>query len=431
MDAAIITIGDELLIGQVVDTNSAWIGKLLNDNGFKVVHKAVIGDKEQDIMSAINAANKISPLILVTGGLGPTKDDITMRTLCDYFGCKLIFSEEVYQNIEQIFKKNERSMNELTRSQAIVPDGCVVIQNQAGTAPCTWYERDGNILVSMPGVPSEMKWLMTNEIMPRLRKHFKKDLHIRHRTFWVTGYSESALAIRLSDFENNLPAFVKLAYLPQLGLMRLRLSAHAANEKEADMAISNLQKQLEELLADNLLADGDKTPETLAGEKLRSLRQTIGTAESCTGGSIASLLTSVTGSSDYFVGSIVAYANAVEQHILGVSESDIKDYGAVSRQVVEQMAKGALRILGCDWAISTSGIAGPSGGTPQKPVGTIWIAIANQNEVISEKYCFNTTREQNIQRTVNMALMLLLKKLNQSPTVFSELCDECFQKAYK
>jgi nicotinamide-nucleotide amidase len=265
----------------------------------------------------------------------------------------------------------------------------------------------------MPGVPSEMKWLMTNEILPRLKKHFKQDLYIRHRTFWVTGYTESALAIRLADFENKLPAFVKLAYLPQLGLMRLRLSAYAPNEKESDMAITNLQKQLEELLEGNIMATGDKTPEILAGEKLRSLGQTIGTAESCTGGSIAALLTSVAGSSDYFSGSVVAYANAVKQHILGVSESDLKKYGAVSRPVVEQMAKGALRVLGCDWAIATSGIAGPGGGTPQKPVGTIWIAVAHKNEVVSKEYRFNTTREQNIQRTVNMALMLLLEMLNQ------------------
>ena len=413
MDVAIITIGDELLIGQVVDTNSAWIGKILNDNGFKVVHKVAIGDNEDDIISAINAANKMAALILVTGGLGPTKDDITMRTLCKYYGCNLHFSEETYQNIDRIFIKNGRAMNELTRNQAIVPDNCIVIQNQVGTAPCTWFERDNHILISMPGVPSEMKWLMTYEILPRLNKRFKQDIHIQHRTFWVTGYAESALAIRLSDFENNLPSCVKLAYLPQLGIIRLRLSAYTRSEKEAENALNSLQNQLEELLESNIMPDGDKTPEVIAGEKLRSLGQTIGTAESCTGGSIAALLTSVSGSSDYFVGSIVAYANAVKQDILGVSENDLKKYGAVSRQVVEQMAKGALRVLGCNWAISTSGIAGPGGGTLQKPVGTIWIAVANKNEVVSKEYCFNTTREQNIQRTVNMTLMLLLEMLNQ------------------
>ena len=412
MNAAIITIGDELLIGQVVDTNSAWIGKTLNDNGFRVVHKATAGDNKKGIMSAIDAANKAAPLILVTGGLGPTKDDITMRTLGEYFSCQLVFSEEVYQNIERIFSNSGRTMNELTRNQAVVPDGCVVIQNRAGTAPCTWYERDGRVLISMPGVPSEMKWLMTNEIIPRLRGYFKRDLYIRHRTFWVKGYSESALAIRLSDFENDLPPFVTLAYLPQMGIMRLRLSAYAQSNNEADRALCNLQIQLEALLDGNIMPDGDTMPEVLVGEKLRSLGQNIGTAESCTGGSIAALLTSVAGSSDYFKGSIVAYANDVKQNVLGVSESDLKQYGAVSRQVVEQMAKGALRVLGCDRAVSTSGIAGPGGGTPQKPVGTIWIAVADRNEVISKQFCFNTTREQNIQRTVNMSLMLLLEKLS-------------------
>ena len=414
MNVAIITIGDELLIGQVVDTNSVWLGKTLNDNGFRVIHKTVIGDDRQDIISAIDAANKIAPLILVTGGLGPTKDDITMRTLCDYYNCKLHFSEEVYQNIEQIFMENGRAMNELTRNQAIVPDGCFVIQNRAGTAPCTWFERDGRILISMPGVPSEMKWLMTSEILPRLNKRFMRDLHIQHRTFWVNGYSESALAIRLSDFENDLPAFVKLAYLPQLGIMRLRLSAYTPNETEAEETLNTLQKLLEGLLESNIMPAGDNTPEVFVGEKLRSLGQTVGTAESCTGGSIAALLTSIAGSSDYFTGSIVAYANTVKQNMLGVSEIDLKKYGAVSKQVVEQMAKGALRVLGCDWAIATSGIAGPGGGTSEKPVGTIWVALAHQNEVISKEYCFNTTREQNIQRTVNMALMLLFEKLNQT-----------------
>jgi len=412
MDVAIITIGDELLIGQVVDTNSAWIGKLLNDNGFKVVHKTAVGDIESDIISAISAAIKKAPLILMTGGLGPTKDDITQRTLCRYYGCTLHFSEETYQNIERIFINRSHAMNELNRNQAMVPDNCLIIQNRAGTAPCTWFERDGHILISMPGVPSEMKWLMTNEILPRLQQRFQQDVFIRHQTFWVTGYSESALAIKLSDFENNLPSFVKLAYLPQLGLMRLRLSAYANNEKETEKTIGLLCRQLEDLLGTHILAKEDNNPEVLAGVKLRSLGQTIGTAESCTGGSIAALLTSVAGSSDYFAGSIVAYSNSVKQSVLGVSESDLIRYGAVSQQVVEQMAQGALRVLGCDWTIATSGIAGPGGGTPEKPVGTIWIAIANRNKTISKQYCFNTTREQNVQRTVMMALALLLEELN-------------------
>ena len=411
MEAAIITIGDELLIGQVIDTNSAWIGRTLNENGLNVVHKTAVGDNKKDIISAIHAAKERAPLILITGGLGPTKDDITLQTLCEYYGCKLHFSEEIYRYLEQRFQRSGWVMNELTRQQAMVPKECTVILNQAGTAPCTWFERDGHVLVSMPGVPSEMKWLMTNEILPRLKQHFQQDLYVKHQTFRVTGYSESALAIRLTDFENNLPSFVKLAYLPQLGIMRLRLSAYALHEQEAVEAINTLQKQLEGLLERNISVVGDTNIEDSIGDKLRHLGQTIGTAESCTGGSIAALLTSVAGSSDYFTGSIVAYANSVKRNILGVSESVLQQYGAVSRQVVEQMAKGALRVLGCDWAIATSGIAGPGGGTTDKPVGTIWIAIANKNEVVSKNYLFQTIREQNIQRTVNMSLMLLLEKL--------------------
>jgi nicotinamide-nucleotide amidase len=411
MDVAIITIGDELLIGQVVDTNSAFIGILLNDNGFNVVHKVAVRDVEQDIISAIDAAKEKASIVLVTGGLGPTKDDITLRTLCRYYNSKLYFSEEVYQNIERIIMSGSRVMNELNRNQAMVPEGCVVIQNRAGTAPCTWFERDDHLLVSMPGVPSEMKWLMTNELLPRLKQRFLQDLHIRHQTFWVNGYAESALAILLEDFENNLPPFVKLAYLPQLGLIRLRLSAYAPSEKEAVDSIAILSKVLVDKLDTHILADVDKNPEALVGEKLRALGQTIGTAESCTGGSIAALLTSIAGSSDYYMGSIVAYHNAVKQHVLGVSENTLMQYGAVSQQVVEQMAAGALRVLGCDWAIATSGIAGPGGGTSEKPVGTIWIAIANCNKIISKQFSFNTTREQNIQRTVNMALAFLLDAL--------------------
>jgi len=413
MEAAIITIGDELLIGQVVDTNSTWMGRTLNENGFNVVHKVAVGDNKSDIISAIRAAKEKTPLILVTGGLGPTKDDITLQTLCEYYGCKLCFSEEIYRYLEQRFIQSGWVMNELTRQQAMVPDQCTVILNQAGTAPCTWFERDDHILISMPGVPSEMKWLMTNEIIPRLKQHFQRDLYVKHQTFRVTGYSESALAIHLADFENNLPSFVRLAYLPQLGIMRLRLSAYAQDGNEAVEAIDTLQKQLEELLKDSIWEEGDKNLEVVTGEKLRRLGQTIGTAESCTGGSIAALLTSVAGSSDYFAGSIVAYANSVKQQVLGVSESDLQQYGAVSRQVVEQMANGALRVLGCDWAIATSGIAGPGGGTPDKPVGTVWIAIANKNGVFSKNYRFQTIREQNIQRTVNMALTLLMEKITQ------------------
>lgn len=417
MEVEIITIGDELLIGQVIDTNSAWMGKALNEYGFQVTRKTVVGDEEKDIVSAFDAARHRVPLVLVTGGLGPTKDDITLRTLCRYFDCQLHFSEDVYATIEQLFGKQGRVMNELTRNQAMVPDQCTVIRNQAGTAPCTWFERDGFVLVSMPGVPSEMKWLMTNEVLPRLKQRFQQDLFIKHQSFRVGGYPESALALHLAAFEEQLPSFVKLAYLPESGVIRLRLSAYAQQETDAEQAIAVLREQLKALLDGHILAEEDKNMETLVGERLRERGCTVGTAESCTGGSIAALLTSVAGSSDYFVGSVVSYANAVKQTVLGVSGHDLQQHGAVSREVVEQMACGALRVLGCDYAIATSGIAGPDGGTPEKPVGTVWIAVAGKETVTSQCYRFGTIREQNVQRTVLMALLLLLDVLKKQETV--------------
>ncbi|SEG28225.1 CinA family nicotinamide mononucleotide deamidase-related protein [Parabacteroides chinchillae] len=412
MNVEIITIGDELLIGQVIDTNSAWMGRELGDEGFHVVWRTTVGDEEQDMLDAFDAAMHRAQIVLVTGGIGPTKDDITKKTLCKYFDSDMHFSDEVYKNIESIFCRTGRTMNELTRSQAMVPDKCTVIQNQAGTAPCTWFERDGGrVLVSMPGVPYEMKWLMTNEVIPRLKNKYRRDLFIKHQTCWVTGYSESALAIKLADFENALPSFIKLAYLPQPGIIRLRLSAYASAEEDAEQVISEQKNKLHALLEGSILVEEDKPLEELVGEKLRSLHLMMGTAESCTGGRIAGMITSVAGSSEYFSGSVVSYCNEVKHNVLGVSEDDLNQYGAVSQPVVEQMAMGAIRVLGCDCAVATSGIAGPGGGTPDKPVGTVWIAAAYKDKVVSECYHFGAIREQNIQRSANTALLMLLNLL--------------------
>ena len=416
MTAEIITIGDELLIGQVVDTNSAWMAKILNENGFKVVRKVTVGDEAMDIVNAIDDAQKKVSVVLITGGLGPTKDDITLKTLCKYFDSALTFSDEVYANIEKLFNKNGRVMNELTRNQAMVPDKATVIQNAMGTAPCTWFERNEVVFVSMPGVPYEMKWLMENEIVPRLKKTFNQDLYIKHQTCMVTGYSESALALALTDFENNMPEFVKLAYLPQMGIIRLRLSAYCKEEKVAVDAVAALTQQLEKILDGDIIVEEDKNLEVLVGDYLRSKNLTVGTAESCTGGTIASKLASVPGCSDYYIGSVVSYANKVKQDQLGVDGGDLEKFGAVSQQVVEQMATGALKKLGCDYAVATTGVAGPGGGTPEKPVGTVWIAVANSERVISREYHFATisTRENNIQRTVNFSLLMLLEELRKT-----------------
>ncbi|MDR1332313.1 MAG: CinA family nicotinamide mononucleotide deamidase-related protein [Tannerella sp.] len=412
MDVEIITVGDELLIGQVVDTNSAWMGRVLNDNGFRVVRKTAVGDEETAIVAAVDEAKKRAPVVMMTGGLGPTKDDITLHALCRYFGCGMYFSEEVYAGIEQLFGRSGRPVNELTRTQAMVPDAATVIRNRAGTAPCTWFERDDILLISMPGVPSEMKWLMTDEVLPRLRRHFRQDLFIRHQSYRVSGYTESALAIHLAGFEDGLPASVKLAYLPQPGIIRLRLSAYCRQEGEAEEVLAPLCRLLEGRLRGHIISEGDKDIEAIVGERLRSRGATVATAESCTGGAIAALLTSVAGSSDYFRGGIVAYANAVKQGVLGVSADALERHGAVSREVVEQMAGGALKVTGSDFAVAVSGIAGPGGGTAEKPVGTVWIAVAGRDgRLKSGLYRFGSIREQNIGRAVNMALLLLLEML--------------------
>lgn len=413
MEVEIITIGDELLIGQVVDTNSAWMGQKLEADGFHVRWRTSVGDMEQDMLDAFDVAMKRAQIVLVTGGIGPTKDDITRKTLCTYFNSGLHFSEDVFANIQRIYSCGGRVMNDLTRDQAMVPDACTVIQNQAGTAPCTWFERNGNVLVSMPGVPSEMKWLMTYEVLPRLKKQFRQDLFILHQTCWVSGYSESVLAIKLADFESELPEFVKLAYLPQPGMIRLRLSAYAKTEEQAKEAISDQKAKLHTLLDGNILAEEDRAIDGLIGDILRSKNLVMGTAESCTGGRIASMITAIPGSSDYFAGGVVSYSNDVKQAVLGVSVESLKEFGAVSRTVVEQMALGVIRTLGCDCSVATSGIAGPGGGTPEKPVGTVWIAAALKDKVVSECYHFGTMRDQNIQRSANMGLLMLWKLLQK------------------
>jgi nicotinamide-nucleotide amidase len=302
-------------------------------------------------------------------------------------------------------------MNELTRNQALVPKKATIIQNEAGTAPCTWFEQDARVLVAMPGVPYEMKWLMENEVVPRLKKKYHRDMYIKHKTISISGIPEAALAIKLTDFENNLPSFVKLAYLPQSGIIRLRLSAYCNDEKMLDQTVITLHQQLKEILHSYIIADADTNIEVIIGEKLRSKGLTIGTAESCTGGAIAALLTSVAGSSDYYKGSVIAYSNDVKKRVLGITENDLLQYGAVSKPVVEQMASGAMQVLDCDYVIATSGVAGPGGGSTEKPVGTIWIAIASKDSTVSKKFIFTDVREQNIQRTVNTSLIMLLQSI--------------------
>ncbi|MDR1729315.1 MAG: CinA family nicotinamide mononucleotide deamidase-related protein [Prevotellaceae bacterium] len=401
----LITIGDEILIGQIVDTNSAWMAQELNREGFQVVQITSIPDVREQLIEAFTNALKRADAILVTGGIGPTKDDITKQTLCEFFGTELVFNEEMYQNVLRQIAGRTGLMNELNRRQAYVPACCTPIVNEVGTAPVTWYERAGKILVSMPGVPKEMEQVMKNEILPRLKAHFHTPSLV-HRTIIVKDYPESQLAVKLEEWENALPPFIKLAYLPQVGYIRLRLTGKNEDKKLLSETIEEEVGKLREILGAAIVATEDIAPEVLISRILKEAGLTLSVAESCTGGNIAHLLTLHPGSSLFFKGGVVAYSNEVKQHVLGVNPNDIENYGAVSREVVEQMAQGVRKVLKTDIAVATSGIAGPDGGTPEKPVGTVWIAASNSEKTISRKFQFGNFRERNIEKATFAAIFL-------------------------
>ncbi|MDR1683618.1 MAG: CinA family nicotinamide mononucleotide deamidase-related protein [Candidatus Symbiothrix sp.] len=411
LNVEIITIGDELLIGQVIDTNSAWMATELNKVGLDVRYKTTVGDNEADILDAFDRAFSRASIILVTGGIGPTKDDITQKTLCKYFDTRLVFDETILQTIENVFAGLSKTLNELTRRQAYVPEKAVVIQNQMGTAPITWFERAGKILVSMPGVPYEMKWAMTTEIIPRLQEYFTISDAIRHQTFWVKNYTESLLAMCLEEFENELPAHIKLAYLPTSGLIRLRLTGRSADAESLAFEMAGQREKLLALLDGNVVSENEESPELILDKILKQNGLTLSVAESCTGGKLASLFTAIPGCSQYFKGGVVSYSNDAKSDILNVNLWDINQYGAVSCEVAEQMVRGAQNIFHSDCAIATTGIAGPDGGTPEKPVGTVWIAVAYRDLIVSRKFQFSKNRENNILRACNNGLAILMELL--------------------
>ena len=408
----IITIGDELLIGQVIDTNSSWIAQQLNKIGFDVEYKTTVGDDESDIIDAFQRALSRVSLVLVTGGIGPTKDDITKKTLCRFFNTELVFSDETLKNIETLFYNFNRSLNLLTRNQAYVPESATIIQNKMGTAPVTWFEKDGKILVSMPGVPYEMKWIMTNEIIPRTQEYFKVHDSIQHLSFWIKNYSESLLALQLESFEDELPDHIKLAYLPTSGMIRLRLTGKDADEMVLSREMLEQRNKLFALLGNDIVSEDGELLENILDKLLKEKGLTLSLAESCTGGKLASLFTAIPGCSQYFKGGVVSYSNEAKANILEVENSVLEKYGAVSQQVVEQMAMGARKIFQTDCSMATSGIAGPDGGTSEKPVGTVWIAISYNNRIKSELFHFSTNRESNILRACNTAIRMLLEMIN-------------------
>ncbi|WP_294555378.1 competence/damage-inducible protein A [uncultured Bacteroides sp.] len=405
MFAEIITIGDELLIGQVIDTNSAWMGRELNKIGIEVLRVVSVRDREEEILEAIDNAMKRVNIVLVTGGLGPTKDDITKQTLCKYFHTKLVFSEEVFENVKRVLA-GKIPMNALNKSQAMVPENCTVINNPVGSASVSWFEKDGKVLVSMPGVPQEMTAVMTGSILPKLHERFQTDVII-HQTFLVQHYPESVLAEKLEPWESALPECIKLAYLPKLGIIRLRLTGRGQRKEEVKKLLDCEKVKLEEILGDDIFSEEDVPLEIIVGDLLKKKKLTVSTAESCTGGSIAARLTSIAGSSEYFNGSVVAYSNDVKMGLLHVSAEILERYGAVSEQTVIEMVKGAMKALKTDCAVATSGIAGPGGGTPEKPVGTVWIAAGYKNEIRTYKQETNRGRAMNIERAGNNALLML------------------------
>ena len=409
MFVEVITIGDELLIGQVIDTNSAWIGKQLNNVGFEVIRVTSVRDREDEILEAVDAAMKRADVVLMTGGLGPTKDDITKYTLCKYFDTELVFSELVFENIKRILA-NRITINPLNRDQALVPKDCTVINNLVGTASVSWFEKDGKVLVSMPGVPQEMKFNMTEEIIPRLCTRFKVGA-IVHKTYMVKNYPESALAIALTDWEDQLPECIKLAYLPKSGIVRLRLTGRGDNEDKIRNIVLKEGAKLYDILGENVLDENDSPLEEIVGKMLKERNLTVSTAESCTGGNIAARITSVPGCSAYFKGSIVAYSNDVKNELLKVSKDTLNRFGAVSEEVVKEMVNGVMNSLKTDCAVAVSGIAGPDGGTTDKPVGTVWIAAAYEKTVLTSKQVVDFGRELNVERATNNALLLLQKVL--------------------
>ncbi|MFT3747742.1 MAG: competence/damage-inducible protein A [Agriterribacter sp.] len=406
--ASIITIGDELLIGQVVDTNSAWIAQELNKAGIWLRRRISVGDNKEEIVNALNTEMKDAAIILITGGLGPTADDITKPVLAEYFAGKLVVDKGALENVQQIFTRLNRPMIERNIKQAEVPDVCTVIPNKRGTAPGMWFEKDGRIIVSMPGVPHEMKGMMTDYIIPKLQAHFTFPF-IDHRTLLTAGIGESFIAEKIQDWENALPLNFKLAYLPNYGMVRLRITGSDSNNERLQQQLNASFNALKIYVKEWLVVDEDIPLAKVIGKLLNEKKATVSTAESCTGGYIAHLITSFAGSSDYFKGSVVSYANEVKENVLHVQHETLLTDGAVSEATVRQMVAGVLAAMHTDYAVATSGIMGPGGGTADKPVGTVWIAAGSRSHIIAEKFHFRYDRERNIEMAAIYALNMLRK----------------------
>lgn len=411
MQAEIITIGDELLIGQTIDTNSAWIGAELAKLGIEVFQITSITDRKEHILSALKHAEERSDLILITGGLGPTKDDITKETLCEYFDTTLELNQEVLDEIEGYFNARDIEVLQVNKDQAMLPKGSKIIRNWQGTASGMWFEKDNKVFVSMPGVPYEMQGMMEESVLPMVNHFFKVRPKV-HKTVMTEGIGESSLAALILDWEEELRSEgLGLAYLPSPGIVKLRISATADSQSEASEQVYNKIKSLKPLIEKYIYGYDGITLGEVVGKLLIKKNATVSTAESCTSGYLASQITSIPGSSSYFVGSVIAYSYDSKTSELGVKPDDLIEFGAVSQQVIEQMARGIRSKLKTDYSIATSGIAGPGGGTADKPVGTVWVAIASNAGVVSKRFQFGNHRDRNVQRTAICALSMLRKVL--------------------
>ncbi|MFY8181630.1 MAG: CinA family nicotinamide mononucleotide deamidase-related protein [Flavobacterium sp.] len=412
MKAAIVTIGDEILIGQIIDTNSGYIAKALDKIGVQTHELLSISDDKQHILDTFKSLQNKVDFVVITGGLGPTKDDITKHTFCEYFNDTLVINKEVESHvIELIESVMKRPASQMNKDQALVPSKCEVLFNKVGTAPGMWMKKENTVFISLPGVPYEMKYIVENEIIPKIVKEYKRP-YILHKTIMTYGQGESLVAERIEDWENNLPEFVKLAYLPAPGRVRLRLTARGTEKEVLEKAIDNNVTSLAKIIGDIIVGfDEDETIEVVLGRLLTQQNKTIATAESCTGGKIAQVLTSVSGASNYFRGSVVSYATDTKVSVLGVSEETINKYTVVSAQVAKEMALGIQKLMKTDYAIATTGNAGPSKGDADAEVGTVFLALATPSEVIVEEFNFGQPREKVIDRAVNKAFEMLQKEI--------------------
>jgi len=409
MKAEILNIGDELLIGQVVNTNASWMAEELNKINVQVTRVSVVADKGEEISRELGDMMTRADLVLITGGLGPTKDDITKKVLADHFGVGMVTHQETLDRVVGYFKKRGIPMAEVNRGQALVLEGCEVIVNEVGTAPCMVMRKDGTTVVSMPGVPFEMKWLMTNRILPMVEQ-MRGGGEIIHKTIGVFGIPESTLAEKISDWEDSLPEYIRLAYLPKAGIVRLRLSAFGSCREEMQKTIAHKVVELKKIISDSIFTEDGESLSEAVGRRLRERCETVATAESCTAGLVAHRIVETAGASEWFKGGVVAYSNEIKESALAVPHEMLVLNGAVSEEVARAMAEGAMKNLATDWAISTTGISGPAGGSQDKPVGLVYIAVAHKDaETNVGRFVFATTREQHQERSTNQALFELYK----------------------